>query len=336
MLTTVPPSCVEPHFLPSASVTASSIASETATCQAFEPTPLQPLVVVAEACCLLGTSIDIDNSRFKAESTSQSSLLISQQQLLGCTKLGCTKTKHPRPLAKVESFCEPLGCFPPPAAKMGVATMRDANDSALPDFDLVMDFFDSQAADDQTKAGLYRCAMGKRLPIKDKLAMMQHAITSTRVICGLLPQSSILPTASSRSCKPYLACTATNLPSFIREHANTLSRYLLCKFDAIHEYELQLNAKDVSYKQWCPKFQLFVFAASESFGPRLLNEIRLPASTHSTTCATTTARRLPLKLKRTYSPRWLESEINRLRTILHVVEKARRRWKKAFEKRRNR
>jgi hypothetical protein len=331
MFTTLLSSYVEPYCFPSATVTASSIASESAPCQAFEPTPLQPLVVVAEACCLLGTSViagDIENSRFKAETTLQRSLLVSQQQLLACAK-----TKFPEPISKVGQLSEPLVKPPGPFA----GTIEDANASSLLDFHLVMDFFDSQSADVETKAGLYRCAMGNRLSIQDKLAMMQHAISSAHVICGLSFESLTPFTVLSQSRKPFSAgsATNTNLPSFIREHAYILSQYLLRNFDAIQEYELQLNAKDISYKQWCPKFQLFVFAASESFGQRLLTEIASQASTRHTRCATTTASRRSLKQRRMKLP-LLESEINRLRTILHVVGKSRRRWKKAFEKRRNR
>jgi hypothetical protein len=158
------PLCPRRHGWPSAS----SIASEAVPYQVFEPIPLQPLVVVAEACSLLGTRKAMDMDKLCSIAKP---IWLSKSPLIPV----------PQPFAsnvhdltvKVSPSFEPLGCFPPRAVPM-----EDGKHSIIPDFNVVIDFFDAQAGDNETQVGLYRCATERRLSIKEKLAMMQRAVAS--------------------------------------------------------------------------------------------------------------------------------------------------------------
>ena len=177
-------------------------------------------------------------------------------------------------------------------------------------YGFVMDFFGAGDGDEDMKQCLYRCVNMKRLSIAEKLAMMKIPL--------VLPESLFDPRSPPQS-----------LPSFIQNNLANLVHYLLGQRHA-HEYNLARNAKDDSFKKWGPHFQVFTLAASDAFGPRLLAEL-CPATSNFA------VRRGKRKKTQNFHACKVEAnELIRLRRILKVMRTARRRWRKALEKRRNR
>ena len=265
--------------------------------QLYEPLPMDPLVLVDQACGLWSSSLIIaapPQSQFTWRY--QASDVLEPEQCSSDSRQEAAQELLPFELAGRKQDV-PAWHFKEPNTDHTSCGEEAYNLR----YEFVMEFFGAgDEADRDIKECLYRCVNAKRLPITEKLAMMQKPF-------------SLQPLAF------------LSLPAFIRNNSANLVEYLLGQ-RLVPKYDLTRNAKDDSFKRWSPYFQVFTLAASDAFGSRLLGELAYEGSIML-------GKRWE---KKTTICKLQPNDIARLQHILKVMRTARRRWKKALEKRRNR